>query len=558
VIPFIVHVERLRTIPNTAHVSIRNSRENIIETYTFKVENSRLPDLILDDLNLNEDVYSLRVELFHDDEFIEEHEAWFFYVRNDIPLRNIIINPHFAYVGETVDITALFQEAHAGSPWLQFRMDDELLYQGQSLEDELNFTVQAPEISGIYNLQFDIYPWFDGRINETVKSSTQYNVALMVLDSILSAAEHGEYRINVPSAIDIRENLLFYQDERPSFSVDLSPNAPFSDPVFFEMRDSQFMLSFEKIESDVTLIMYRDNMSRTIETVMDREAENIRIEYQENGNDLILFVFADDDMIYGDLISLTELTEGEVQFTPGLQTKYPLEEILIRHITEKKSVEDVLRTIYGDALLYAEGFDPPEPADLPEPAEPLSEDDDSPKGYFILSPSTSVNTPPFVLGDFSIIVEAVFHHGDNLEFLDIRLFQDDEEEQQVFSLSDLPQFVDAYIHNKGVLRLALSTSDDALQLMFQDEVFPLPLSPENPFYISFYQAEPPPLRVETIFAFTEELPEQPNPKPGTAPSRQPGTAPGAAPNPKPGAAPSEHPPEAVDSASVSAFNTLLP
>ena len=467
-IPLTIRSDRLRTVPDMVRVSLQDSKSTPVTSSVFEGRDlvfPLFPDIVLGDLELSEDAYSLVVELFQGEEEIGVHTSWFFYSDSDVTLGDITVNPHSVQIGEIVEVILELQGKEEPSPYVQFRMNGEVVYQDQVIQNRVQFDLQVPDTPGIYDLRLDMYPWFDDRITETMESSNQHSVELLVLSESVLPENNEEHRITESENVSIDENFLYYDNEELFFSVSIEElPVPTSEDLFFTIGDGNFMLTLNRSETVLGFRIHHDNAQYEYNIETTNKLQEITVTCLEGEDHFTLIIFQEDRLLYGDVIPFDRFSELEtgddlsVDYINGVRTgAVSLGEITIVPVDDQQEsiYKQILQDRHGNFLLYAEGFEFP----LSETSTiTFSENVRMEQGYLVLLPESWVQLPPFALDEYTVSVETIFHQNDDLESLSISLLQqNDEAQEELFTLS-----------GKGVLRFddTLALSDVKLDTRF--------------------------------------------------------------------------------------------
>ena len=523
-IPLTVNTARLRVLPDKILVALLDSEKELVKEYVFVGESlnlATLPDIELNDLPLDEGLYSIVVELFQDDESLGVHDSWFFYTDKSIDLAHITFNPHSVVVGELIEVLLRLQGQEEGrSPYIQFRVGNEVVYQGVVLENTLQFEFQAPEESGGHNLSLDIYPWFDDRLITDEKTSdkssekalsNRYNFELLVLSEHPPSEDSNEHRIRAEKRVTITENLLYYNEELLRFAV-LIEEVPNLSSVFFEVGDGEFMLSLSREGPSLGFTIYRGDETYVQEIKIPgaRELRQLRVEFLEGNAHFTMLIFQKDRFLHGGVFSYhsvpnpapntgnTVIASGSstTSKTRGLRTTQPLGEIVIRPLPDQPEslYRKILEQEHGNFVLYAEGFEFESSVEGLEYSADVSVE----QGYLLIPPGAWVQFPPFALDEYRVQVTTSFHPDDALDSTNIGLLQHNGAElQEVFRLSaDGKRAVELRskesIYVKGlklgaVVDFVLHRQNDLITLDIQDNTMVFPVNEDGAFVLNLNQ-----------------------------------------------------------------------
>ena len=517
-IPIRVRADRLSALPDTIEVSLYNSEEEPVQSYVFDEEEPffpQLPDIVLSDLELSEDIYSLKVELFQEEEVLGVHDSWFFYVDNSIRLKHVTVNPHSVRVGEFVEVVVALQGQAELPPYAQFTMNGEPVYQVEVARNRIQFGLQAPDEPGVYDLNLDIYPWFDDRITETMASSSRYNIELLVLNEPVASENNEEHRIPASEDVNIDENLLYYSDEKLFFTVSMEElPGVFSEGRVFAIGDGDFMLALSRDESALGFRMLRGNTQYAydIEIPINNILQEISITLFESEGHLTMLIFQGERLLYGDIIPHDRFLEQETRsrIITGVRTyDFSLGDIIISPIQgqQESAFRQILKNRHGNFVLYAEGFEFPL---LIDDAIEYPEDAYVEQGYLLIPPGAWVQLPPFALDEYMVNVETLFHRYDDLSSLSISFFQQDgDSQQELFVLSGKGELKvggeSRELLLDTVFSLALNREDDLVTLNIQDTAIQLPVRQRGFFRLHLsqdYDAEVP-VRIDSVSATNE-------------------------------------------------------
>lgn len=511
----VLHTERLRILPTMVRAFLYDSEENVVSSYTFEgTDLSDFPAMPLANLNMKTDIYSFKVELLQENEIFGEHNTWFFYVEDPVNVQHVTINPYSVHAGDTVEIVASLEGITESLPYVQFRMNNEVYYQDQIEGKELRFEIQAPETPGAYDLRFDIYPWFDSRITDSMESSSQYSLALLVLGDTTAANVERRY-IPASDLVETDENLLYYHNDHPAFMLNVK-DFPAVSTSAFEIGDGNFMLSLNRNGSDLEVDIRRGNLFHHINTEIDDRLSKIGITYHEGENYLILSIFGEGRQLYSNVIpyarfvDIAEDLEDTIEFAPiieGLKTYVPLGEIVIHSVQNQKTLAEILEGRHDNLVLYAEGFESPE--QIHDDIE-FSENAYLEEEYLILPPDAWVHFPTFVLDEYPVMFSMVFRLDDDLGNISLTLLQYGENDQQeLFTISGNKEPADSselddFLFN-SIIDFTLYRQDESLTLEIQDSNLSFPADPGDSFrlYLEQDQDVEVKIHIDSIVAVSE-------------------------------------------------------
>lgn len=230
-IPISVNTDRSSEEPDLIRLRIEDELGTVIHEEEFSrgtPDFPALPDLELSGLELSEGrVYGLILEFFLEGEFLHEEESWFFYGGDTTEIRQVTVSPHSAAPGETVKVLVEIGSAASLSPYLQFRLDGNVVYEGLSetsgsRTSSIEFELTAPEDGGVYDLRLDLYPWFDSRISEDSRSTIHQTLEMLVIQPSNNESPQGVRRITEENSLPSGSSPFFYTNARVASGIQLT------------------------------------------------------------------------------------------------------------------------------------------------------------------------------------------------------------------------------------------------------------------------------------------------------------------------------------------------
>jgi hypothetical protein len=486
-----------------------------------------LPPLLL--RNLPEGIYLLGIELFEDGESLGRQESWFYFYDRDIELSQITVNPHSAAPGELVSVGIELANSLVRSPYVQFRLNGMVVYEGNIDGSGLQFELDAPLNPGVYDLRLDIYPWFDSRIDNEIYSVNNHNLEMLVSETPDDRPQ-DEIRIEPQAGLRIDDDLFWYNDQR--VATRLSLEADFDS--MSEVREL-FLLSGEGLslmasgsQDGLFLELHRDAAIYRFRAEFDgdRGSERIIIDLLEGESHLTLVVTEGDRVIAGEIIDYRGFTpttaeadavEAREVAAPGLSVfSDDLSSFTLQSVYRADQLESLFKVIlglkYGNFVLYAEGF---EFASAVNSAISYSENAFVSGGYLNLPPDSWVELPDFALDEYMVEIQTRFHPEDQLSDSSIVLLQEDGEGyREIFAVSG-----DGVLSSAGLalirqlrispeLTFSLNRRDNRILLALDGEEFFFPAGDDGRYRFFISQDSGAELRIRLDSVSAANAPEE--------------------------------------------------
>jgi hypothetical protein len=524
-IPIFVDADQINGTVDLVLVELRDNLGRLISDTSYEGTQLTFPDLpplLLG--GLSEGIYVLSIELFDSGESLGTQESWFYYYDREISLKQITVNPHSAGPGQSVSVSIELDDELARSPYLQFRLNGMVVYEGSVDGRTLRFDLDAPERGGVYDLRLDIYPWFDSRIDNDTYSDNYHTLELLVItEGDLSPED--DVRIDARPGLRIDEDLLPAALGRVAARLTLNADFAALDQTeqLFAIASSGLALQVDADSMGAEILLSRDGGSYLFDADFEGEALGTQmiIDLLEGETHLTVIVTEGDRIVAGDVIDYRDFTpeaDGESEdFLPGLSIVSPeLDNLVIGSIRSADRLESlfslILRKKYGNFVLYAEGF---EFASAVNPGISYSEEAYVDGGYLNLPPGSWVELPDFALDDYLVEIQTRFHVDDELEASSLALLQEDGEQfREIFTLAG-----DGTLSSAGIpqgyldgipaeLSFELNRRDGSVYLGLDGEEYFLPSRNDGRFRFLISQGATAELRIRLDSVSAANAPEE--------------------------------------------------
>lgn len=464
-IPVTVDADAMNAGVDLVVVTLENSKGQVIGEAEYEGSQLTFPNLeplILQ--TLDSGVYLLNIELFENGESLGTEESWFFFSDTIPELKQITLTPHSVVAGGTVSVSLELDSFGSRTPYVQFRLNGSLVHEGLATDGLMSFDLAAPEQSGIYDLELDIYPWFDQRIDEGVYSPSSATVELLVVPSGQSPST-AQVVVDASQQRSLEESLWYFESGRIATRIVLETNRRpgLAQGELFTISGENALLEAELSSSGIELNLTIDNrqLSYPVSFRSD-QVEEIQIDLLEGETHLTLLVSGDDRLLSGEVIPYDEFTNVQSGRDVSSFTiaNLGIDSATISSLTGADNLTSLFQLIlqkkYGTFVLFAEGF---EFASAVNQAISYSNDAFVRDGYLVLPPGAWVEFPDFSLDEYEVEIEAGFHPEDDLSDAEIQLLQEkDGEYIQIFRLDGSGNLRSAGVNIGSFSRLSEDTS----------------------------------------------------------------------------------------------------
>lgn len=533
-IPVTFNSDRSSEEPDLIRLSVEDEAGTVLHEREFSrgtPDFPEIPDLQLDELELPRGrVYVINLEFFREGEFLHQEDSWFFYGAEPTDIRQVTVSPHSAAPGEEVKVLVEIGSDPSVSPYLQFRMDGDVVYEGLAETSSIEFELTAPEQGGVYDLRLDLYPWFDSRIDEDSSSTIHQTLEMLVIQPRNNESPRGVRQITRDDSLSPETAPFFYNNDRVATGIQLnfssteqesSPVARTEDgsgsaedddslteALLFSLSDGGLGIRAVAEDDDLLFhIRYRFQTSQTsadesgnqrsrnierpvfektvrIERAVSSRSAALTMDILESDRHLTLLVSAAGKLLYGELLYFDDFAsvepadsdDGPGEFATEGRIGPGVSLLELTPLAESSDLESlfqmILRKKYGNFILFAEGF---EFASSVNNAISYSDQAFIQDGYLVLPPGAWVELPGFALDEYLVNVAAEFHDDDSLrgtklELVQLQSSEDSESASSVFSLNGAGE-----VSVEGVSMMRIPAPDSVFEftLSQKDELLSL-------------------------------------------------------------------------------------